>query len=79
MNEKERRKLMKKMENLLMALSQRTQNEVDPATYINTLTLDIGDDELNFWGNFDPPNEDDINTVEEIYEVSKKIYEEENR
>ena len=79
MNEKERRKLMKKMENLLMALSQRTQNEVDPATYINTLTLDIGDDELNFWGNFDPPNEDDINTVDEIYEVSKKIYEEENR
>lgn len=79
MNEKERRKLMKKMENLLMALSQRTQNEVDPATYINTHALDIGDDELNFWGNFDPPNEDDINTVEEIYEVSKKIYEEENR
>lgn len=70
---------LKKMEKLLLSLSDETQREVHPKTYINTVTGDVGDDELNFWGNYEPENEDDINTVEEIYELCKKLYEEAQR
>lgn len=67
---------LKNLEKLLLSLSEETQKDIGPRTYISTVTGEIGDDELNFWGNYEPENQDDINTVEEIYEVAKKVYEE---
>ena len=73
---KKTEKLQKKIEKLIRSLSAKTLDEIPTSTYINTFNGDIGDDELNFWGNYEPENQEDINTVEEIYETAKKVYEE---
>lgn len=67
---------LKNLEKLLLTLSEETQKDIGPRTYISTVTGEIGDDELNFWGNYEPDNLKDQQTVEEIYELAKKIYEE---
>jgi len=72
---KKTEKLQKKIEKLIRSLSTKTQDEIPTSTYINTTTGYIGEEEIQFWSNFEVEDPEDQQIVEEIYELVKEAYE----
>lgn len=69
------RRIIQKIEKLMRSLSTETLDEIPTTTYINTTMGFIGDEEIQFWSNFEVEDPEDPQIVEEIYEAVKEAYE----
>lgn len=64
-----------RIEKLMRSLSTETLDEIPTTTHINTTMGFIGDEEIQFWSNFEVEDPEDQQIVEEIYELVKEAYE----
>jgi len=69
------RRIIQKIEKLMRSLSTETLDEIPTTTHINTTMGFIGDEEIQFWSNFEVEDPEDQQIVEEIYELVKEAYE----
>lgn len=68
-------RIIQKIEKLMRSLSTETLDEIPTTTHINTTMGFIGDEEIQFWSNFEVEDPEDQQIVEEIYELVKEAYE----
>ncbi len=69
---KKRNEIIQKIEKLMRSLSEETTKEIPQKICINTFNGDIGDEEIQFWANFEA---EEPQIVDEIYEAVKEAYE----